>query len=309
MKGTFYLLLVLLAAHSVMAYTAVNASLEFNKDILKPGDQFTANLVLKNNLNLQHTVIIESILENEDRTYTNLLPPMYVELNVNEEKRVTLYDLSIDDSFDGGVYLLSAGIVLQDNTLITASEEFAITGTPEDFSLDLDLCKDSSCTERSKVIILGEDIYLGYSSEVENPTVTANLTHPDGTIEEITLPVSIKAEKVGTYLLEVTASREGYRTQVLSTQFGVIEKPASINGANTVTTTTELQSTETTTPKTQNTESTNPEPRNTETTTNEPRNTETTTTEPDTSFYFGLGAGIVVTTAFFLVLNLFKKRF
>ena len=42
------------------------------------------------------------------------------------------------------------------------------------------------------------------------------------------MPTSIKANQIGTYTLKVTASKEGYKTKTLSTQFGVIEKEAEI---------------------------------------------------------------------------------
>ncbi|OYT57873.1 MAG: hypothetical protein B6U68_01170, partial [Candidatus Aenigmarchaeota archaeon ex4484_14] len=100
--------------------------------------------------------------------------------------------------------------------------------TLEEFNVVLKVCNSSSCQEQSKIFVQGEDIYLNYSSDVENLEINATLTLPDKTIKEITIPTSIKAEQIGTYILEVTASKDGYKTQTLSTQFGVIEKEAEI---------------------------------------------------------------------------------
>jgi len=100
--------------------------------------------------------------------------------------------------------------------------------TLEEFNVVLKVCNSSSCQEQSKIFVQGEDIYLNYSSDVENLEINATLTLPDKTIKEITIPTSIKAEQTGTYILEVTASKEGYKTQTLSTHFGVIEEEADI---------------------------------------------------------------------------------
>ena len=45
-------------------------------------------------------------------------------------------------------------------------------------------------------------------------------------IEQIIFPYSFQAEKIGTYELEVTASKENYKTITKKTQFGVIESEA-----------------------------------------------------------------------------------
>jgi hypothetical protein len=54
------------------------------------------------------------------------------------------------------------------------------------------------------------------------------LTLPDKTIQQINLPTSIKAEQIGTYELEITASKQGYKTITTKEQFAVIKKEAEI---------------------------------------------------------------------------------
>jgi len=109
----------------------------------------------------------------------------------------------------------------------TVSKNFTIVTNPS-FDFSIKLCKDSSCSEKAKIFVKGENIYLDYESEVANPEITATLTLPDKTIQQITLPYSIKAGQIGTYTLEASASKEGYKTASVKEQFAVIEKEAEI---------------------------------------------------------------------------------
>ena len=98
-------------------------------------------------------------------------------------------------------------------------ESFKIITDPS-FSFDIKLNK--------KVYLQKEDINLDYTSDVENPDITAVLIYPDKTTEQVNLPTTISSSKIGTYELEVTASKQGYKTITKTIQFGVIEKQAEI---------------------------------------------------------------------------------
>ena len=107
------------------------------------------------------------------------------------------------------------------------SKDFKITTNPS-FSFETKTCKDSECSEITKVFVKDENIYLDYSSSVESPSVTTLLTYPDKTTKQLTLPASIKAEQIGNYELEIIASKQGYKTITKKELFGVIEKEAVI---------------------------------------------------------------------------------
>jgi len=229
MKARFFifgLLIVILSVQSVFA-SEINISLNINHEIFEPGDQFIAKLILKNNLAFGYTTIIESIIENEDRSYVNLLPPLSIKLNPNEKKEIELYNFSIDETFNEGDYLLSIRVISHNSTE-ESTKKFKIIGTLKELPINLKICKDLSCSESEKIFSQNETIYLDYSSEVKNISINANLTYPDKTIKQLILPTSIRAEQTGTYTLKVTASKEGYKTKTLSTQFGVVEKEAEI---------------------------------------------------------------------------------
>lgn len=116
-----------------------------------------------------------------------------------------------------------ASVVILEPIQKTVSKTFAIVTTaPFEFNVVLN----------KKVFVKGEDINIDYKSEVKNPLVEAILIYPGGSEEEIELPYSFKAEKIGTYELEVNASKEGYKKISLIEQFGVIKENANIEYTN-----------------------------------------------------------------------------
>lgn len=111
---------------------------------------------------------------------------------------------------------------------IKVTKPFIIQNADSEFDFDLETCKDSSCSEKSVVFLKNENMYLSYESSIDNPSINALLTYPDGKKEQIDIPSSIKAGQIGTYTIEVTASKEGYITAIDKVQFGVIEKHTEV---------------------------------------------------------------------------------
>lgn len=89
-------------------------------------------------------------------------------------------------------------------------------------------CKDLFCESESKVFVKNENIYFSSISDIFDIRTKAVLTLPDRTTKQLTLPTSIKAKQIGTYELEVIASKPGYKTITKKEQFGVIEQGANI---------------------------------------------------------------------------------
>ncbi len=77
-----------------------------------------------------------------------------------------------------------------------------------------------------KVFVKNEEIKIDYDSAVSGVKIEAVLIYPSGTKKDITLPKTITADKIGTYKLEITVSKEGYKTIIKKFQFGVIETKA-----------------------------------------------------------------------------------
>jgi len=110
-------------------------------------------------------------------------------------------------------------------------KEFKIETIPS-FQFNLQYCKDQSCAKKTKVFILNDDIYLNYNSDVKDLEITVNLIYPDKTEKQITLPASIKAEQTGNYELDVTVSKQGYKTVIRKDMFGVIGEQVEIKSAS-----------------------------------------------------------------------------
>jgi hypothetical protein len=107
------------------------------------------------------------------------------------------------------------------------SKSFEIVAEPI-FSLDLSLCKDAACNEKSKIFLKNEEIYFNYNSDVEELDVAGEIVYPDGSKKSIKIPSSIKASQIGTHDLEVIGSKKGYRGVTQNIQFAVIEQNANI---------------------------------------------------------------------------------
>ena len=95
------------------------------------------------------------------------------------------------------------------------TENFSVN-TPPSFVFDIKLDK--------KVFMQGEEVNIDFESNISGVEIFAVLKLPDDSTKELNLPQSIKAEQIGTYTLDVTASKTGYRKSRVSEQFGIIEK-------------------------------------------------------------------------------------
>ena len=116
------------------------------------------------------------------------------------------------------------------NPEISEKKQFELKTNPS-FDFQVLTCKDENCNEKTSVFILNQNIYLKYDSNV-NPAVEASLTYPNKQKKQIILPTNIKAEQIGTYELNVNASKEGYKTINKKIQFGVIASEPEIKNAD-----------------------------------------------------------------------------
>lgn len=137
----------------------------------------------------------------------------------------TYYDLIVDESLNPQT--CTAYVQILSPAQQTFSKQFTIVTDPS-FSFSINTCKDASCAEESKVFLKNDEIYLDYLSELQDLSITATLTYPDKTTKQMSLPSLIKADQSGTYALDVTASKQGYKTINVQEQFGVIEEEPEI---------------------------------------------------------------------------------
>jgi len=119
----------------------------------------------------------------------------------------------------------TASINILEPFQIFKSKSFEISTSPL-FTFELNFPK--------KVFLLNENINLDYTSDVSSLNIDATLKYPNGNSENINLPTTIKAEQIGTYELNVQASKEGYKDVELKEQFAVIEGNVEIGQVESV---------------------------------------------------------------------------
>ena len=205
--------------------SAQELELGINKYTFEPGENINITANISNPL--PQELVFISILSYEGKSNFSPRAKSFI-VSKFEEKTIKLYFIEVKDYFPSGKYSVIASLVQNENLLVSKNLTFEITNTKPSFEFEVMTCRDKDCSNKSKVFVKGESIYLDYVSKVSTPEVNATLSYPDKTIKQLTLPTSIKAEQTGTYTLKVTASKEGYKTKTLSTQFGVVEKEAEI---------------------------------------------------------------------------------
>lgn len=145
----------------------------------------------------------------------------------------TYYYLTVNDHIEpqactAGVYIMSLGIEGEPPEVIQKKEVEFIIDVPPSFEFNTVTCKDQACTEKTKFFILNETIYFDYESEVSGVSVAGLLARPDSSTRELTLPTTEPASQIGTYKLKAEASKEGYKTMKVGSEFRVIEKEIQI---------------------------------------------------------------------------------
>ncbi len=137
------------------------------------------------------------------------------------------YEGTNTNIFDGQISC-NAALEIIGPVYVFESKNFVVNALPT-LMFNMDVCKDLMCSEKSKIFVQGEEVYLNYESDVENLLIDVKLITPTNRTESLTLPISIKAEQVGTYELQITASKEGYKSTSLNEQFGVIKGEVDIS--------------------------------------------------------------------------------
>lgn len=118
-----------------------------------------------------------------------------------------------------GSQICFANVRLMEPFDYSESKQFKIK-TKSSFEFDVILQK--------KAFSPGEQIKIDFDSDISTPSATAILTLPDKSTKQLTLPATITADQVGTYHLEATATKEGFKDQTAAEVFAVIGKDAKI---------------------------------------------------------------------------------
>ena len=204
---------------------AQELSINMEKEVFYPGDEIIIHIGLKNTMPVNVVWLVDYSYTHNEGLYSSRRVSEEVSLDANEEK-VLERKSKVDDLMAPGDYTVSAVVWDNMERVATAEKPFRVSGTDEPLDIQPVVCKTPGCTEHSKVFLENEDIYLDYSPQIPDLKVNATLTYPDDSSEDVNLPLSIKAEKVGTYTLSIAASKQGFRPAQAATQFAVIHEHA-----------------------------------------------------------------------------------
>jgi hypothetical protein len=126
--------------------------------------------------------------------------------------------------FYSGAYVVSVSLIEGGFRVYEEEIRFSVEGAPEDMQVEVLLCRDPACTERSLVFVRNEKMYIAYRCSVEEVSITADLTFPDNSSRQLMLPANLTVKQAGSYTIRVKASAEGYRNVTLTEYFAVLEK-------------------------------------------------------------------------------------
>ena len=95
-------------------------------------------------------------------------------------------------------------------------------------------CEDANCNERARVFSLGEKIYFNFITNVDGLAAMAIVMDPDGEFQNINLPGSIVAERVGSYKVEGLSSKDNYDPMNNVIEFVVVSDTGDIRTSTSV---------------------------------------------------------------------------
>jgi len=105
-----------------------------------------------------------------------------------------------------------------------AEKTFEIITDPR-FDVSIKLCKDKEpCDEHFKTFLKGEDLYLGFDTELIDFSFDAKIIEPSGFEEMLDPDEAYALEKLGTYILVFDAQKQGFKDLHKEIMFGVIQE-------------------------------------------------------------------------------------
>ena len=224
-KILIFVLMVFLVSSFVCAATKP-IRLFINDKTFSFGDKIEIYATVYNMHGNPSNFRIQSLMTNKGDTYPKGILLENIELMPGDVKNVSLYSIFVDESFDSDEYSVFTELYYGDTKVDNSEVRFSVDSLKE-LDIGLVVCGDSDCSDDKKIFVKGDRVYIRVYSKDEVDVFTI-LQYPSGKTEKIELPTSIKASQIGTYEIEVTASKEGYKTITKKEQFGVIEEEVEI---------------------------------------------------------------------------------
>ena len=223
-------LVLLVAAFSVVFPTVCSAqeiTVATDKDIYYPGDEILIINRVKNTADIATGLTIETRISGVGFTYYPTVMRSGVDLKAGQEEEIQ-FSLHVIETMPAGQYQVTSTFLGDEDTVEEASCSFEVTGTLKIIDIELLTCRRQSCDSQVTLFYKEETVYLNYVSSVEGLSTEASMILPDDTQRQIDIPSRYSPRGPGTYMLRVTASKEGYKTLTKEIEFGVLEEEIKV---------------------------------------------------------------------------------
>jgi hypothetical protein len=148
----------------------------------------------------------------------------YVDMEAGKNISFESFNFQINEYYSSGRCLLNVHVMDKGmNQIAHSFEEFRIEGTLKRFEPKIRFCMDEYCNTQKTVFRRLDNVCILYSVDAENVSIDALISYPDKTQKIIGLPYCFQAERLGTYRVNASFSKEGYVPLGVSEPFGVIE--------------------------------------------------------------------------------------
>jgi hypothetical protein len=226
MRYAIYLILALVLIQAAYS-SSIESSLIISPDTYTKGEIVKITLNLKNSLQSSQEVVIDVSVSSETSSYVHLSQPISVTMQSGKSKQITVYTRKIDDNFQEGTYNVKTRINSETETT-SLEGMFNIKNTLKKIELGLDICKDKACKSKTTVFSSKETVYLLPKENTDGTMLNSFITYPNGKIEKIQLPGEFIPSMIGTYQVNILATKEGYEDFKSSYDFGVIDSVTKI---------------------------------------------------------------------------------
>jgi hypothetical protein len=224
-KSDLFLMSCILAFQSIWAS---EFSLHIDKQIYQPGDTIKVIADLTHDWESEASYVLEVSVTSQNRSQPEILIPYQGQLIPGESKSITVYEAYVSEDFPSDDYQVHVRFLINGDLLDEDEVFFQVRGTLRPIDFTALTCKDAECLQPSTVFLMGDIVHIHYASSIADIHAEGFLILPDDTRREIMLPTEVQVEKVGTYNIEVTATKEGYQQQIQKLRFVVIDKEPQI---------------------------------------------------------------------------------
>jgi hypothetical protein len=224
-KRTILLIMVLF---SCVSYTesALGASLSLKtaQQTYKPGDVVLITADLHNNYDKAVDIVLQCLLTSKTKRYPEVPIPVVVSMGESESRVITLFEMNVTQDFPSDQYRVVVNLLIDGTSMGEREITFLVQDTLKEIQFGARLCEDQECMHESRVFIKNKSIYATYDSSVDGVRVDGEIYFNDMSRISSDLPAIFQLGETGSYVLVITAEKEGFKTETRELNFAIIER-------------------------------------------------------------------------------------